>query len=251
MPGAPVPGAVEAMASLSAVAQVALATYAATRPAQGGVPLAAEAGIDAPVAMVAGAAGQAASIEALAKKFGDFQPAPLARRGGDEAARLVLAQPLMSAPADAWAVTTATMLEGQEGQEQGGSMPILAPLVPQSERASRPGAPPGASTRLTAADAALTEMQALIDRIATWTQALRVQQGADGSWLARIAFPGEGSLAVRVSQTPDLVAVQLAGSEALATRVRGALESGGTRNGKALTVSVAALAAAEEGEDHG
>jgi len=251
MPEAPMPEAIEAMASLSAVAQVALATYAAARPAQGGVPLAAEAGIDAPVAMVAGAAGQAASVEALAKKFGDFQPAPLARRGGDEAARLVLAQPMMSAPAEAGAVTTATMLEGQEGQEQGGSMPILAPLVPQSERASRPGAPPGASTRLTAADAALTEMQALIDRIATWTQALRAQQGADGSWLARIAFPGEGSLAVRVSQTPDLVAVQLAGSEALATRVRGALESGGTRNGKALTVSVAALAAAEEGEDHG
>jgi hypothetical protein len=234
---------------VGAIAQAALATYSAGRPQQGVVtaaPMLAGSGASA----VAGASGSAAAAnpngEALGPKPVELAAAALARRGGDDTARLLLVQPLATAPETDAALV---MTDSQGGPEATGPAPLLAPLAPRSERVPGPGAAAGA--RSAPGDAALAEMQALIDRIATWTQALRAQQGSDGSWMARIAFPGEGSLAVRVSQTPDVVAVQLAGSEALATRVRGALEGGGTRTGKPLTVSVAAVAAREEGDDHG
>jgi hypothetical protein len=64
----------------------------------------------------------------------------------------------------------------------------------------------------------------------------RAQRLADGSWVMRIAIPGEGAVSIRIAQSPEQISVRLSGDPELVRRVRETLEVGGTRDGRRLSI---------------
>ncbi|MBM3627218.1 MAG: hypothetical protein FJX21_05295 [Alphaproteobacteria bacterium] len=86
------------------------------------------------------------------------------------------------------------------------------------------------------ADAPDAELGALLRHMSGSGAPLRAQRMADGSWVARLVFPGEGAVSIRISQSPDLVSVRLGGDGELAKRVREAIEGGLARQGRRVAV---------------
>jgi hypothetical protein len=92
----------------------------------------------------------------------------------------------------------------------------------------------GASGR--AADPAESELGAMLRHLMGAGGTHRAQRLADGSWVMRIAIPGEGAVSIRIAQSPEQISVRLSGDPELVRRVRETLEVGGTRDGRRLSI---------------
>lgn len=134
-------------------------------------------------------------------------------------------------------------------EEAGREMPPVAAELPLP--APRPDLRAQAATRAAqdateaeagagaAPDAPDAELGALLRHLAGSGTPLRAQRMADGSWVARLVFPGEGAVSLRIVQSPELVSVRLGGDGELARRVRDAIEGGPARAGRRLAVDLA------------
>ena len=112
--------------------------------------------------------------------------------------------------------------------------PRVDARLPHALRPAEGEADAGAS-----ADAPDIDIGALLRNIAGSGAPLRAQRMPDGSWAARLVFPGEGAVSIRISQSPELVSVRLGGDPGLSRRVREAIEGGFARPGRRVAVDMA------------
>ena len=111
--------------------------------------------------------------------------------------------------------------------------PRVDARLPHALRRAEGEADAGAS-----ADAPDIDLGALLRNIASAGAPLRAQRMPDGSWAARLVFPGEGAVSIRVSQSPELLSVRLGGNPELSRRVREAIEGGFARPGRRVAVDM-------------
>lgn len=111
--------------------------------------------------------------------------------------------------------------------------PRVDARLPNALRPADGEADAGAST-----EAPDIDLGALLRNIAGSGAPLRAQRMPDGSWAARLVFPGEGAVSIRISQSPELVSVRLGGDPGLSRRVREAIEGGFARPGRRVAVDM-------------
>ena len=86
------------------------------------------------------------------------------------------------------------------------------------------------------AEPADSELGAMLRHLMGAGGAHRAQRLVDGSWVTRVAIPGEGAVSIRIARTPEQISVRLSGDPELVRRVRETLEAGALRDGRRLSI---------------
>lgn len=93
-------------------------------------------------------------------------------------------------------------------------------------------------TTSASADGSGGELEDIMRHLMGATGTVRAQRTADGGWVTRIAFPGEGAATISLMSSPEHLSVRINAEPELGRRIRDAIEAGAARIGRRAIVAI-------------